>query len=39
MHVLLWNVTYMFDWQISGQILKDCMGESQAGGLENVELS
>jgi hypothetical protein len=30
---------YKLSWQINGEILKECFGESQAGGLEDVELS
>jgi len=26
----------MFNWQINGWILKECVGESQAGGLDGL---
>ena len=39
MYVLLQNVMYMFSWQINGWILKECFGESQEGGLGDVEPS
>jgi hypothetical protein len=39
MHVLIQNVMYMFSWQINGWILKEYFGESQEGGLGDIELS
>jgi len=27
----------MFNWQINGWILKECFGESQAGGLNGLK--
>jgi len=30
---------YMFSWQINGWILKEWFGESQAGGMEDGEIS
>ena len=39
MPVPLWNVTYMLNRQISGEILKESFGESQVGGLKNGGLA
>jgi len=29
----------MFSWQINGWILKECLGESQEGGMEDGKAS
>jgi hypothetical protein len=39
MYVPLWNVMYMFSWQINGWILKECFGESQEGDQKDGEIS
>ena len=38
MPVLIQNVMYMFSWQTNGWILKECLVESQAGGLKDGEI-